>query len=149
MFGSSREPGSLGELRALPEAALTYPGSEVIDSGGRNPSTGVEGRVSAAAWQVLGVDAGPQAIEAFYATELSARGWMDGAPGTSSGIGTVEELITQAWSKDGVVFRLGIRDPAYWDADPELFSRYLSIYDARLIGDYGQRVFVPGFTETT
>jgi hypothetical protein len=134
LFGRSTAPSSADALRALPEASLIYPGSEVITSGGRNAANGIDGRVSAEAWQFLGVNADPEAIQEFYATELAARGWTVDTH-TSSGLRSVEELIAVAWSKEGIIFRLGIRDPEYWGADPELFSRYQSAYDARLIGD--------------
>jgi hypothetical protein len=137
VLGRSTTTDSADALRALPEASLVYPGSEVIASGGRNPSTGVDGRVSAAAWQFLGVDADPAAIEAFYANELAAQGWAVDTH-TSSGLVATGEMVAHAWSKNGVIFRLGIRDPESWRADPELFSRYESLYDARLISDRRQ-----------
>lgn len=137
VLGRSSRPDSADALRALAEASLIVPGSDVIASGGRNAAIGIEGPISAAAWQFLGVDADPAMIEAFYATELAARGWVVDTH-TSSGIRTTAEPIAIAWSKDGVIFRLGIRDPESWRADPELFSRYESLYDARLIGDRRQ-----------
>jgi hypothetical protein len=134
LFGRSAAPSSADTLRALPESSLIYPGSEVISSGGRNAANGIDGRVSAEAWQLLGVDADPAAIEAFYEAELTARGWKLDTH-TSSGLLATGELTVAAWSKQGVIFRLGIRDPESWRADPELFARHESIYDARLIGD--------------
>lgn len=128
-------PDTNSELRTLPEAALVYPGSDVIADGGRDAGQSITGSVSAAAWQLLGTDGSPDEIEAFYALELAALGWADGAGGTSSGISATGEIRARAWSKDGVVFRLGLRDPESWRADPELFSRYRSVYDARLIAN--------------
>jgi hypothetical protein len=134
LFGRSAAPSSADALRALPEASLIYPGSAVITSGGRNAANGIDGRVSAEAWQLLGVEADPAAIEAFYTTELAARGWTADTH-TSSGLLATGELTVVAWSKQGVIFRLGIRDPDSWRADPELFARFQSVYDARLVGD--------------
>jgi hypothetical protein len=134
LLGRSAAPSSADALRAMPEASLIYPGSEVITSGGRNAANGIDGRVSAEAWQFLGVNADPEAIQEFYATELAARGWAVDTH-TSSGLLATGELTVVAWSKQAVIFRLGIRDPDSWRADPELFAQYESVYDAALIGD--------------
>jgi hypothetical protein len=105
----------------------------VIDSGGGNAATTIDGPLPAEAWRVLGAAASSQDIQAFYERELAARGWVIDTH-TTSGLRVLEELKTTAWSKDGVIFRFGIRDPDYWGADPDLFARYQCIYDAALIG---------------
>jgi hypothetical protein len=136
-FTQADRNGTAASLRSLPEAELTYPGSELISSGGGNAKQTIDGRQSAFTWRFLGVNASPDAIQEFYERELAAGGWQVDVH-TTSGLRPVEEVKTTAWSKGGVIFRLGIRDPNYWGADPGLFARYQSLYDARLIGDRRQ-----------
>lgn len=123
--------GRLDELRALPEGDLSYPGSEQVNSGGREAEMTVDGPLSAATWHWFGVDASAEEIEQFYADELTSRGWAEG--GGSSGIPTTRELSARAWHKDDVVFRLAFPNPSD-HVDQELFERYQTVYDARLIG---------------
>lgn len=82
-------------------------------------------------WRWLGVDASREDIERFYAEELASRGWSDG--GGSSDIRTTGELSARAWHKNDVVFRLAFPNPQQ-QADPEPFTQYETIFDARLIG---------------
>jgi hypothetical protein len=89
----------------------------------------IDGPQSAFTWRWLGADASDEEVERFYAEELGARGWTEGGPG--SGIRSTDELRARAWRKDDVVFRLAFPDPKQ-RSDPEPFSRYQTIYDARL-----------------
>jgi hypothetical protein len=119
----------LDALRALPEATLAYPGSEEVAAGGSDGGMTIDGPQGAFSWRWLGADASDEEIERFYAEELGARGWTEGGPG--SGIRSTGELRARAWRKGDVVFRLAFPDPEQ-RADPEPFSRYQTIYDARL-----------------
>jgi len=129
LFGCRATDGRLEELRALPEATLTYPGSEEVAEGGSAGGMTIDGPQVAFSWRLLGVDASDEEIEDFFAEELGSRGWVEGSG--ASGIRTTGELRARAWQKDAVLFRLAFRDPAH-QADPAHVSRYRTIYDARL-----------------
>jgi hypothetical protein len=127
------QSGSRDELRAMPEATLTFPGSEELEHGGGDAETTLVGPQSAFAWRWLGVNASPDEIERFYAEELAANGWTEG--GGSSGAPMTTEFNARAWHKGDVVFRLGFPDPEQRsDAAREWFAAYQTVYDARLIG---------------
>lgn len=125
--------GDVERLRSMPEGSLAYPGSTEIDRGGFESSPSVTGDVAASAWRVLGVDASPDEVYEYFAAELTQRGWRDDSR-SSSAIPATDESTAHAWTRDGLTFRLGIRDPDSWRADDALVERYETIYDARLIG---------------
>ncbi len=60
---------------------------------------------------------------------------MGGGHAHSSGIRATGESTARSWSKDCVIFRLGIWDPESRFADPALFARFESLYDAGVIAD--------------
>lgn len=130
--GDSGKP--LDELRAMPEVALEYPGSEEVNSGGGEGRMTLDGPQSAFAWRWLGTEATYEDVERFYAEELASRGWSDG--GGSSGIRTTSEFSARAWHKDDAMFRLAFLDPEAF-ADQEPFSRHQTVYDARVRGRVG------------
>ena len=123
-------PTQMEVLRLLPEADLLYPGSEVISRGGNDERWMWGGTLTAVTWQYVGVNASPAEIEAWYEAELTSRGWVDG--GGSSAIPTTNELWVRAWERNGITFRLGVRDPHGARARPEQFERYETVYDVRL-----------------
>jgi hypothetical protein len=116
----------MDELRALPEAMLTYPGAEEVNGGGSDREMTIDGPQGAFTWRWLGVDATDDEIERFYAEKLGSLGWSD-----SLAIRTISEFRARSWRKGDVVFRLAFLDPEY-RADPEPFSRYAVIFDVRL-----------------
>lgn len=117
----------LGTLRAMPESALAYPGSEEVAAGGSDGGMTIDGPQGAFSWRWLGADASDEEVERFYAEELGSRGWTGGR----ESIRSTGEFRAREWQKGNVVFRLAFPDPEQ-RADPAPFSRYQTIYDARL-----------------
>ena len=129
LAGCQTVSGGMDELRALPEATLTYPASDEVNNGGSDREMTTDGPQSAFTWRWLGVDARSEEIERFYAEQLASLGWAD-ATG-ASGARNTAELKARAWRKGDVVFRLAFPDPTAF-ADQAPFSRYTTVYDVRL-----------------
>lgn len=115
-------------LAAHPEARLHYPGSVPLYDGGSERTT----QSPAERWQLLGTSVMPEEILAFYAGELSARGYVNGGPfGRTS-----EQTMACSWSRDLSV-RIGFYEPNAIRRRFRIGPDHTTVYDLRLIDEPG------------
>jgi hypothetical protein len=128
----SSSQDELEELRGLPEAELFYAGSEVLATSGRDGRRTIEGPQPAKYIVQLGSDARVEEIDAFYAQALPERGWTELVASVFAARGSTE-TDTDAWRKDGIIFRLSFRRLTGLQAPAaDLLERYETIYEIRL-----------------
>lgn len=118
-------------LRAMPEAQLTYPGSEEVSRGGDVSRASITGRQPAFACRVVGTEATPDELFAWYAESLEAEGWVTG--GSSSRAAATGELDATAWERNGLIFRLSVLDPD--GTLPEVQADWAYLYRTSIIVD--------------
>ena len=114
---------SLADLRALPEEHLFYPGSDTLGHLGDEASGGPVKPHAASSGYVLGAQAAPGDIEAFYDRELQGRGW---GPKLPVG-GATDEVRTVGWRKGALFFRFAVLRPGD-PRNPVGAERYTSVY---------------------
>jgi len=104
LIGCDAKGSELEELRALDEADLRPPAGEVLETGGREADRTMVGNVRSTTWVIYGTAEPWDTVLTYFVDELDARGWTEG--GGVSGIRGTHEEDVQAWTKDGIVFRL-------------------------------------------
>ena len=119
------------ELQRLPEGHLFYPGAVVLASGGHDYERGIWGSNPAITGYLLGVNATPKEVLAFYDRELLARGWAISSADTV--IGT-NESAGGAWRRGRMYIQIAIlypNDPR----NPAIINPYTAPYRIDLIAD--------------
>jgi hypothetical protein len=100
------------DLWRKPESQLVPPGSDILDTSEEKFGQTAEGTNAASVGLLIGSQDSPAEVEAFYETELDARGWQ--LPTDLQAIGlrirTTAELSARSWRKSDLVFRLGMLD---------------------------------------
>ena len=126
------DAGPLRDLRAMPEATLYYPNSKVIREIATPQINSPDGKSGAAYGHLVGANATPDELLAFYTDQLAAKGWQTSAPGTGT-----TELKVATWTNGKAIFRLGINQPASLTTDmQQALTGYSIEYDARVIQIY-------------
>ena len=118
-------------LQQLPEGHLFYPGAVVLGTGGRDYEWGIWGSNPAISGYLLGANASPREIEAFYDRELTARGWE--ISNTAIVVGT-NEISGAAWRRDQLAIQLAILRPNDPQNPPEI-NAYSAPYRIDLVAD--------------
>lgn len=100
-------------LEQLPAYQLAYPGAALLLQGALPPSKGIDGNSGATAAKVYGiaapvpVEVTPQAIVAWYHSQLQAHGWAT-YPSNVTGYQAQEY-----WINGKYYFNIGVYDPKY------------------------------------
>lgn len=122
------EWGTYQDLTQQPEAALIYPGSELLSDGGYDAEWTVEGPMPAAVWMIYGSDAPIDDIVAYYDAELAERGFDPAPAGRST-----NEIASWSWRRDDLAFSLGHKDPDDWAERLERASEFATLYEVRIV----------------
>jgi hypothetical protein len=98
------------DLWSEPESKLVSPGSDVLDRREGEAGQTAEGTNTASVGLLIASQDSPAEVEAFYETELGARGWQPPTDLEAIGlrIRTTTEVSARSWRKGDLVFRLGI-----------------------------------------
>lgn len=126
---SCEDSGPLKDLRAMPAAAIQYPGSKVVQEVATPRVDSPDGKDGAAFGHLVGVNATPDEVLGFFDRELTSRGWRTSTPGTGT-----NELKVATWTNGSTTFRLAINLPeSMTQAMQQALAGYSLEYDARLI----------------
>lgn len=117
----------LPPFSAIPEAALFYPGSVVLRSGGH----GATSESNAERWTELGTDASLAEVQAFYEQAMTDPAWLVG--GGSSRIPGTNERQVCAWHNDRVILRVGFWRVSRWQREHPTRPTYATIYSVDVI----------------
>lgn len=118
----------LAGLKAMPEAALAYPGSVQLSERGSQENTEAQADYG----RMLGTQASLQQVHDYFNSKLAASGWTV----TYCFAGAEIEITCYRWTKAAAEFRLGFwetKDPYHMLHDWP--SRYATIYQIDLLAE--------------
>lgn len=119
---------TLAELRQLPEEHLFYPGAAILGQGGHD--RGGLRDIGPQANHLLGAQATPEELYAFYDRELAVAGWGPITPQAQAAISPsgAEESV-RGWLKGDIVLRVSVRRKGDPRNPPDDITRaYTTIY---------------------
>lgn len=112
LAGCGTEHPTTSELKAVPGAIASYPGSVAV--GGQGAREGEHTLVDSSGAVLFGtycVDADQSEVVRWYTSELDHDGWK--ADRNTAGTTTTDVVATQEWRRDGRRFTLELLSPAY------------------------------------
>jgi hypothetical protein len=118
----------IASLRAMSEGTMYYPDSKVVKEVATPQVDSPDGKSGASFGHLMGANASPEEIVAFYDRELRARGWrpIDAVTGTGS-------LSQAAWTNGQADFTLFVSRPERLTRDiQQALEGYSVEYDARV-----------------
>lgn len=118
-------------LQQLPEEHLFYPGAVVLGETGADYEWGLWGRNPAISGYLLGANASPAEILAFYNRELIPRGWQ--LSSNDVRVGT-NEFTGGAWRRDKLSIQVSILRPNH-PVNPPIINPYTAPYRIDLVAD--------------
>lgn len=119
------------ELRRLPEGRLFYPGAVVLGESGHDYERGLRGSDPAISGYLLGTDADPKEIKAFYHRELAARGWASSSADIRVG---TNEFSGGAWRRGNLSIQVSVLRPND-PRNPPAINPYSAPYRIDLVAD--------------
>ena len=115
-------------LRAMPEAAIVFPGSVSVKEVATPQVDSPDGKSGATYGHMFGANAGVDEVVAWFDAELMRRGWGQISPGSTN-----NSLAVVLWTNGDAQFRIAVNSPA--DLTPDLQAKlkgYSIEIDARV-----------------
>ena len=132
VVGACGGPPGLAALKGQPEASLRVPGSVDLHHAESEAIGSIEGPSPPFVTDVVGIDADPAEVMAFYGDELPKASWTpdDRDP---AGILAAAETDVAVWLKGDVIVRVSIlrKDPSL--PDGERAAEFQTFYQVTLL----------------